>query len=114
MRAIFLCFAFAASVAHANLIVNGSFENGSFVPNGQNTMSLPVGSTNMTGWTVFNDTVAWISDPNPFAGIHASNGIRSLDLADYGVVRDKKRDQGDEKDRQARQADNDDVERMDR
>ncbi|MBX7131259.1 MAG: DUF642 domain-containing protein [Fimbriimonadaceae bacterium] len=85
MRACFLFAVFAASVAHGNLIVNGSFESGGFVPNGQNTMSLPVGSTVMTGWTVFNDTVAWISDPNPFGGIYASDGIRSLDLADYAT-----------------------------
>lgn len=86
MRFRALSIALLASItvtAQANLIVNGSFEDGAFNPNGDNTMSLPNGSTAMTGWTVDPGTVAWISDPNPFNGYHASDGIKSLDLTDY-------------------------------
>ena len=36
----------------ANLLTNGSFENGTFVPDGNGANSLAVGSTAMTGWTV--------------------------------------------------------------
>lgn len=86
MRRVFLLGGLAlVAGAHANLIVNGSFENGNFVPNGDNTMSLAVGATSMSGWTVYNDTLAWIGDPNPFFGLHASHGVRSLDLADYAT-----------------------------
>jgi hypothetical protein len=86
MKRTFLLGGLAWAVgAHANLIVNGSFENGNFIPNGDNTMSLAVGATSMTGWTVYNDTLAWIGDPNPFFGLHASNGVKSLDLADYAT-----------------------------
>ena len=77
-----LCLA-GAVAAHANLIINGSFEDGSFVANGDNAMSLPNGSTAITGWIVNPGTVAWIADPNPFNGYHASDGIKSLDLTDY-------------------------------
>jgi len=78
--------ALAAVAAQANLVTNGSFEDGAFVPNGDNTMSLGVGSTTMTGWTVTNASLAWIQDPNPFNGLHASDGIKSLDLTDYAGV----------------------------
>lgn len=73
-----------ATGAQANLLTNGSFENGSFVPNGDNTMSLTNGATAMTGWTVIGDSLAWIGDPNPFS-LTASDGIKFLDLTDYPV-----------------------------
>ena len=81
-------FAAVTSAAQANLLTNGSFENGNFNgcanPDGcgDNTMSLPVGSTAITGWTVTNGSLAWIGPDNPF-GLTAANGSYFLDLTDY-------------------------------
>jgi hypothetical protein len=72
----------AASAAHANLLVNGSFENGAFVNQGNDTMSPGVGSTVITGWTVVTDVTAWIGPTNPF-GLTASQGSYFLDLTNY-------------------------------
>ncbi len=78
-----LCAAlFGVSAAHANLLTNGSFESGAFVNQGADTMSLPSGSTVITGWTVVTDTTAWIGPTNPF-GLHANDGDYFLDLTNY-------------------------------
>ena len=74
----------AAGAAQASLLVNGSFELGAFVANGDQTMSVPVDSTAITGWTVVSDTTAWIRAGNPF-GLSASNGSYFLDLTDYAA-----------------------------
>ena len=71
-----------ASSAHANLLRNGSFEAGTLVNKGQQTMSLAPGSIAITRWTVITDTVALIDGGNPF-GLSAFNGSRFLDLTDY-------------------------------
>ena len=70
--------------AHAgpNLLTNGSFENGAFVNQGNDTMSLAAGSTVITGWTVVTDTTAWIGATNPFS-LLASDGSFFLDLTNY-------------------------------
>jgi|SRR5438105_8446121 len=70
--------------AHANLITNGSFESGAFVNEGNDTMSLPAGSTVITDWTVVADTTAWIGPTNPF-GLSANDGSFFLDLTNYQV-----------------------------
>jgi Protein of unknown function (DUF642) len=75
----------ACGSAHAslNLVVNGSFESGSFTDNtGQNTDNLSVGSTAMTGWTVTTAALAWIGPSNPF-GLTAADGQYFLDLSGY-------------------------------
>ena len=72
----------AAGAANANLLVNGSFENGAFVNQGNDTMSLNSGATAITGWTVLTDTTAWIGPTNPF-GLSASDGSFFLDLTNY-------------------------------
>jgi hypothetical protein len=66
----------------ANLIINGSFESGNFVPNAQNTMVLAIGDTDIAGWTVQNASLAWIGPSNPF-GLTASDGSYFLDLSGY-------------------------------
>lgn len=74
-----------ASLAHAqNLLVNGSFEEGAFVNQGNQTMSPAVGSSAIDGWTVITDTTAWINVGNPF-GLSASDGNRFLDLTNYSA-----------------------------
>jgi len=83
VRALALAAAMgAAAAAHANLLVNGSFENGAFVNQGNDTMSPLVGSTAITGWAVVTDTTAWIGPNNPFL-LAASDGSYFLDLTNY-------------------------------
>lgn len=67
-----------------NVVTNGSFEDTTnFVPNSQDTMTLPVGSTAMPGWTVAGgEPLAWIGPTNPF-GLTASDGSYFLDLTGY-------------------------------
>lgn len=74
--------ALLSGMAHANLISNGSFESGTFVNEGSDTMSLAAGSTTITDWTVVTDTTAWIGASNPF-GLTASEGNFFLDLTNY-------------------------------
>jgi MYXO-CTERM domain-containing protein len=85
-RSLVICIALAVGpAAHAaNLLVNGSFEQGAFINQGNQTMSLAGGSTAITGWTVLNDVTAWIDAGNPF-GLSASDGSRFLDLTDYSA-----------------------------
>lgn len=84
-RSLVICIALAVGpAAHANLLVNGSFEDGAFVSDGNQTMSLAPGSTVITGWTVITDTTAWINVGNPF-GLTASDGSRFLDLTNYSA-----------------------------
>ena len=73
-----------AGAASAAIFQNGSFETGTFTADVNNVSSEVVGSTNITGWTVYSDTVAWIQDPNPFS-LTASPGGGShfLDLTGY-------------------------------
>jgi hypothetical protein len=72
----------AAAGATPVPVVNNSFELGTFVNDGNGTMILPVGSTAITGWTVFNDQLAWIISPNPW-GLSAVDGNRFLDFTAY-------------------------------
>ncbi len=74
----------------ANLVVNGSFENGNFVQNtgSPGTMSVDVGSTAITGWTVVgNDEIAWINLNNPagfqWGDLEPSDGDWFLDLTEF-------------------------------
>jgi hypothetical protein len=72
-----------SSPACADLLTNGSFEQGAFgnPPNG--FTSLAPGSTSITGWTVFNDQIAWGTTPN-FTPITALDGSKFIDLQDPG------------------------------
>lgn len=65
----------------ANLLVNGSFEDGAFVPDGNGAMSLFPSSTTMTGWTVISNELAWIKSGS--FGVTAPDGDKFLDLAGY-------------------------------
>jgi hypothetical protein len=75
------CLPFAAC---ANILVNGSFETGSFVNQGNDTDVLLPGSTAMTGWTVTGASggLAWIGPTNPY-GLTAADGNYFLDLTGY-------------------------------
>jgi hypothetical protein len=63
--------------AHADLIVNGGFENG---PNPNAFTQLDVGSTAVTGWVVTRDAIDYCGTIWP-----AAEGVRSIDLAPSGV-----------------------------
>ena len=85
LRVVLACGAtLLASAADANLLVNGSFEDGNFVNPGNATMSLPIGSTAITGWSTVGDTLAWIGTGNPW-GLSANDGARFLDLTDFAA-----------------------------
>lgn len=73
-----------AGAAHANLLLNGSFEAGAFVPPANQTMTLSPGSQALTGWQVANDAVAWIGVGDPW-GLDAQDGGLFLDLSDYSA-----------------------------
>ncbi|HEY1615696.1 MAG TPA: DUF642 domain-containing protein [Rhizomicrobium sp.] len=95
MKLLTACLATAillvgAPAAYANLVTNGSFEDtnnfdGCSNPNGcsDNTMVLSPGNTQMTGWTVTTNQLAWIGPLNPF-GLTAPDGNYFLDLTSYG------------------------------
>lgn len=63
------------------LIVNGSFEEGSFAPDGNGFMSLSPGSTAITGWRTFSGELAW--GQFPVSDWPASDGNYFLDLTGY-------------------------------
>jgi len=73
-----------SQVASANLITNGGFESGAYIPSSNDTMTLPVGSTAMNGWTVTDDLIAWIGPVNPWS-LAASEGDFFLDLTDFAT-----------------------------
>ena len=82
-RRLFFCLALLlGSSAHATLITNGNFENGAFLGNSQNTMTLATGSTSLTGWTILGPAIAWLGPTNPW-GLTAQSGSYFLDLTDY-------------------------------
>lgn len=65
-----------------NLLVNGSFETGTFINNGDGCQTLLPGSTLMTGWTVTIDQIARCRNGNAY-GITASQGTMLLDFTGY-------------------------------
>ena len=73
-----------SSLRANNIVVNGSFETGTFNDNGfgQDTAQLGIGNTDMANWKVVNNEVAWIGPANPF-GLTASPGNYFLDLTSY-------------------------------
>jgi hypothetical protein len=72
----------ASTTFAANLLVNGSFETGTYSFGGDGGQNLPPGSTTITGWSVVTNNVAPISTPNSFS-VTAQDGDVSLDLQGY-------------------------------
>jgi hypothetical protein len=89
-RAMTQLFAFAACItlvaerAEANLIMNGSFESGTFVNDGFGTDSFGPGPTTITGWSAVGRQVSWIQTPNPWV-LSAQDGTHFLDLTGYNT-----------------------------
>lgn len=73
-----------SAAASASLLTNGSFESGTFAPQGNQTMTLAPGATSIDGWVVVSDSIAWIGVGDPW-GLDASDGDRFLDLSDYAA-----------------------------
>jgi len=76
---------FAGSRADAAAFTNGSFELGQYddaVANGH-VMSLPVGSSAITGWTVVTGELGWARNDNGFIPGSATNGNFLLDLTGF-------------------------------
>jgi hypothetical protein len=90
--AIGLAAAALCGTARAELIVNGSFEDGAFAPANGYAMVIEPGATAMTGWEAINASFAWIGQGDPW-GLDASDGNLFLDLtgwrtgAPFGGVR---------------------------
>jgi hypothetical protein len=76
------CAALVPINAQASLLTNGSFETGTFVNDGNETMTFPAGPSTITGWTVVGSHVSWIEGGNPW-GLSAQDGDRFLDLTGY-------------------------------
>jgi len=70
------------TMANANLVTNGSFEEGNFIADVNNAMSLPVGSTQISGWSVVNGETGWLNTPNPWGAI-GTDGAKFLNLEGY-------------------------------
>ena len=72
----------AGGLAHANLLTNGSFELGTFIPDPNDTQTFTAGATTMTGWTTVGNFVSRIGATNPFL-LSAQDGSFFLDLTGY-------------------------------
>ena len=72
LMAVVFCAAAVAASAEGAPILNESFEDGAFVANAaQGTMTLNVGSTTITNWTVVTDALASIEFAEPLASFRA-------------------------------------------
>ena len=72
----------ASSVRATNILLNGSFDVGTYSFGGDGGQDLPPGSTTITGWKVITNDVAPISISNGFS-IIPEDGTVSLDLQSY-------------------------------
>lgn len=80
--AIALVGALVGTSAGAATIQNGNFETGNFNPVADETIELNPGDTDLAGWTILTDDIAWIGAGNPW-GLSASNGNRFIDLTGF-------------------------------
>jgi Protein of unknown function (DUF642) len=82
---VVLLLAASSSIAHAQIITNGSFEQPT-VPVG-NFTNFPVGSTLITGWTVVNNSVSVVSGSFTQNGVTfpAQDGVQWLDLTGFNT-----------------------------
>ena len=82
MRTSLLIGMLACFVSAQGALINGSFELGTFVDDGNGTDSFLAGPTTITGWAAVGRQVAWIRSPNPW-GLSAQDGTHFLDLTGY-------------------------------
>jgi hypothetical protein len=83
-----------SGLASANILVNGSFEDG-IIPSPRDIdggTTLPVASTDVTGWTVLQSTVDWLQTNTPTDNamtawqLSPQNGFRFMDLTGLNAV----------------------------
>jgi len=72
----------AAHLEAAPIVLNGSFESGTLVNDGNQTQTFSAGPTAITGWAAVGRQVSWIDAGNPFF-LSAEDGNRFLDLTAY-------------------------------
>jgi hypothetical protein len=72
----------AAHLEAAPIVLNGSFESGTLVSDGNQTDTFNAGATTITGWAAVGRQVSWIDAGNPFL-LSAQDGNRFLDLTAY-------------------------------
>lgn len=77
LTVIALCL---SRISHAELVVNGSFEQGLFNPAGNQTVLLSPNNTRLTGWGIENSIVAWYAVGSPWQ-LTPANGNKWLDLS---------------------------------
>jgi choice-of-anchor C domain-containing protein len=78
---VVVCFLFGMGVnsSLAAIVLNGSFEEGNYVPNSSGFETLINGNTDITGWTVTGLSIDWIG-----SYWQAADLSKSLDLAGLG------------------------------
>jgi hypothetical protein len=74
----------AAHLEAAPIVLNGSFESGTFVNDGNQTDTFNAGPTTITGWAAVGRQVSWIDAGNPWL-LSAEDGSRFLDLTAYNT-----------------------------
>lgn len=80
-----ISMALAARANATDILINGGFENpdDTFVNQGGGYDNLPVGSTDITGWTVTGNIISWAQVPNA-DNIGSDEGSYFLDLTGPG------------------------------
>lgn len=78
VSAVAAALALCSGASHANLLVNGSFEQGAYAETAAGYMHLPAGSTAMTGWTTQDNFIAWASPGNADGIVAHAGGFRSI------------------------------------
>lgn len=76
------CMVLGVVSANADLLTNGSFEQGSFVNQGFETDTFNAGATTINGWTVVGRQLSWINVGNAW-GLSAQDGNLFLDLTAF-------------------------------
>jgi hypothetical protein len=82
--AVSLALAICTQAQAQNLLINGSFETGAFTNQGSGFMLLAPGATNISGWTVINDQLAWAFTTNSDS-VTPADGSFFLDLQGPGL-----------------------------
>ena len=70
-----ILFASTSHLAHANLVINGSFEDGAPQPGSGGFLTLNAGSAALSGWTIDRTSIDWIN-----GYWQAAAGTHSVDL----------------------------------
>lgn len=70
------------AAADSNIVVNGSFEVGSFLPWGYGSATVVPGASDIGSWSVITNSTAWIGPANPWR-LTALDGSKFLDLTEF-------------------------------